>query len=133
MSFKFGKSSEKKLVGVDEKLVRVVRKALTLTPYDIGITCGLRTLEEQREALNSGASTTMKSRHLPNSNSESEAIDFVLYINGSVVWDDSGAYRKVMQAFVTAAIEEGVQIELGGLWSSFIDSCHVQLKRVCYV
>jgi peptidoglycan L-alanyl-D-glutamate endopeptidase CwlK len=129
MGYKFGNTSEKRLIGVDERLVRVCRRALELTPLDFGIACGLRSIEEQKAALASGNSTTMKSRHLPNENGESEAVDIMVFISGVYERNDKGVYRKVCQAFVTAAIELGVQIELGALWDSFVDTPHIQLKR----
>ena len=42
---------------------------------DSGLTCGLRTMEEQQALVDSGASQTMKSKHL-----EGNAVDVVAYI-----------------------------------------------------
>lgn len=126
--FKFSHRSEVILEGVDDRLARVARRALELSPYDFGITCGLRQLEEQRKLVASGASHTMDSRHLPNSQGEAEAIDIVVYVSGSVTWK-AGYYRKVAQAFFAAAIELGIQIEWGGLWQSLVDGPHYQLAE----
>ena len=126
--FKFGHRSEGFLEGVDDRLVQVARRALELSPYDFGITCGLRTLGEQQKLYASGDSLTMDSRHLPNEKGESEALDIVVYVNGSITWK-SGYYRKVAQAFFTAAIELGIQIEWGGLWQTLVDGPHYQLAE----
>ena len=108
--------------------MRVAEKAILYTPYDFGVSEGLRTLERQKELLADGKSTTLKSRHLPNENGLSEAMDIMVYVNGKVTWEHK-YYRKVIQAFIRAAIEEGVQLEFGGLWESFLDSPHIQLSN----
>lgn len=124
---RFGNSSLKKLSSAHHDLERVAFLALKYSKYDFGITETLRTKERQQELLSAGKSTTMNSRHLANDRGVSEAIDIAVYVDGKITWDHK-YYRKVIQAFVTAAIELGVQIEFGGLWESFIDSPHIQLK-----
>ena len=130
--FVLGRSSESNLIGVKEPLFRVTRRALTITPYDFGVSCGLRTLDEQHERVLSGASQSVNSRHL-----DGHAVDIIVYdkkgvyVNGDTE-EEVGMYRKVMQAFVTAAIEEQVQIELGALWRTFVDAGHVQLSWKYY-
>lgn len=127
ITFKLGSRSKKRLYGVHSDLVRVVERAIELTPYDFGITEGVRTLEVQKQYVAEGKSQTMNSKHLLQGDNTSHAIDFVVYVNGKVTWE-KGCYRKVVQAFFTAAIELGVQIESGGLWNTFVDLPHIQLK-----
>ena len=119
---KFSERSKAKLQGVDPRLVKVAEIALQRSPFDFGITCGLRTKEEQRNLVHEGKSRTMNSKHL-----EGRAIDIVIYINGKANWDVDN-YRKVSQVFKQVATEEGIQIEWGGDWKSFIDAVHFQLK-----
>ena len=126
--FKFSRSSLNRLRQCEPDLMRVAEKAILYTPYDFGVSEGLRTLERQKELLADGKSTTLKSRHLPNENGLSEAMDIMVYVNGKVTWEHK-YYRKVIQAFIRAAIEEGVQLEFGGLWESFLDSPHIQLSN----
>lgn len=118
----FSEKSKAKLQGVDPRLVKVAELALQRSPFDFGITCGLRTVEEQKNLVHEGKSRTMKSKHL-----EGRAIDIVIYINGKANWDVDN-YRKVSQVFKQVATEEGVQIEWGGDWKSFVDAVHFQLK-----
>lgn len=118
----FSERSKTKLQGVDPRLVHIAELALQRSPFDFGITCGLRTLEEQKNLVHEGKSRTMKSKHL-----EGRAIDIVIYINGKANWDVDN-YRKVSQVFKQVATEEGIQIEWGGDWKSFIDAVHFQLK-----
>lgn len=126
--FKFSNSSLEKLSQCDDDLQRVMKLAITRSPYDFGISEGLRSIETQRKYVDEGKSTTMNSRHLPNSNGESEACDIKVYVNGKISWDMKH-FRKVAQAVFSAAIELGVQVEWGGLWESFIDGPHFQLEK----
>lgn len=118
----FSERSKTKLQGVDPRLVHIAELALQRSPFDFGITCGLRTIEEQRNLVHEGKSRTMKSKHL-----EGRAIDIVIYINGKANWDVDN-YRKVSQVFKQVATEEDIQIEWGGDWKSFVDAVHFQLK-----
>lgn len=126
---RFGTRSHHHLALVHPHLVTVAEAALKRSRYDFGITCGLREMEEQKKLLAEGKTQTLMSKHLEQKDGFAHAIDFMVYINGKETWE-AKYYRKVMQAFVTAAIDLGVQIELGGLWESFIDSPHVQLKSI---
>lgn len=128
MTFKLSKRSRKNLEGVDARLVKVVELALTKSEYDFGVTCGLRTDEEQLALFKSGDTWTLDSRHLPNEIGESEAIDIIVYVGGKHTWNVK-YYRKVAKAFFAAAIELGVQIEWGGLWEKQVDGPHYQLQR----
>lgn len=125
---RFSQSSLNRLASCHEDLERLAYKALQYSKYDFGITEGIRTVERQKELVAQGKSQTMNSRHLPNDNGESEALDFAVYVNGKITWDIK-YYRKVAQAFFTAAIELGVDIEWGGLWESFVDGPHIELRR----
>ena len=110
MTFKLSKRSLGRLEGVHPDLVRVVEKAITLTTADFGVTCGLRTLEEQKKLVEQGASQTLKSKHL-----EGLAVDLVAYVGGRVSWE-MPLYDKIADAMHTAALEEGVKLCWGGAW-----------------
>ncbi|ENA1747725.1 M15 family peptidase, partial [Yersinia ruckeri] len=56
--------SENNLNGVNPALVKVVRRALELSPIDFGVTEGLRTVARQKELVAAGKSQTMNSRHI---------------------------------------------------------------------
>ena len=132
MGYKLSQRSLDRMDGVHPDLIAVVKRAIELTPFDFGITEGVRTLDRQQELLKTGKSTTLKSRHLIQDDGNSHAIDFVVYVDGSVTWEVS-YYRKVVQAFVTAAIEKGVQINSGVLWRTFVDGPHIELNPAYYV
>lgn len=126
--YRFSKSSLDKLALAHPDLGRVAVLALKYSKYDFGITDSLRTVERQKQLYAEGKSQTMNSRHLPNENGVSEAIDIKVYVGGQIVWEHR-YYRPVIQAFVKAAVELGVQIEFGGLWETFLDSPHIELPR----
>ena len=65
MGFKLSRRSLDKLEGVDDSLQAVVKMAITLSDtIDFGVIQGMRTVEQQKELVASGASQTMKSKHL---------------------------------------------------------------------
>lgn len=128
------KSSEAKLKGVNPDLVRVVlrcAKDWKDTQFTFGITCGVRTLEEQKVLVKKGASKTLKSRHIPAKNGYSHAIDVVAFIDGKVRWDWP-LYDKISKAMKAAAKAEKVPVEWGGDWVSFKDGPHYQLPWASY-
>ncbi len=115
-----------RLTGVHPDLVKVVKKAIELTPIDFRITEGLRTRERQAYLVKKGASRTMRSRHITG-----HAIDFVALSNGVVSWDFP-LYTRIADAFKKAASELGVPIVWGGDWKSFRDGPHIELNRKHY-
>ena len=82
MAFKLSKRSLRKLEGVDENLVAVVKRAIELTKIDFGVTFGMRTVEEQEALVAAGRSQTMKSKHL-----EGRAVDLMAYVDGKGCWE----------------------------------------------
>jgi peptidoglycan L-alanyl-D-glutamate endopeptidase CwlK len=127
-------ASEKKLKNVHPDLVRVVRRvAKDWKDPETGwiITCGPRTIEEQRLLVAKGASRTMRSRHLIAANGFSHAVDFACTIKGVLKWDFP-LYKKMSVAVKAAAKAEKVPIEWGGDWAKFVDGPHYQLPWATY-
>lgn len=127
-------SSKAKLKGVHPDLVRVVNRCAKDwkdKQFTFGITCGVRTLEEQKILVKKGASKTLKSRHIPAKNGYSHAVDVVAFIDGKVRWDWP-LYDKISKAMKAAAKAEKVPIEWGGDWVSFKDGPHYQLPWAAY-
>lgn len=125
-----GESSLNKLQGVHPDLVKVVVRAIQLSPVDFTVTCGVRTAAEQKKMVAKGASTTMNSRHIP-SNGFSHAVDLAALVGGKISWDWA-YYHKIADAMKAAAKELGVSIEWGGDWKSFKDGPHFQLPHAKY-
>ena len=85
-------------------------KAIKTTNIDFGVTCGLRTIEEQRELVKKGVSQTMKSKHI-----EGNAVDVVAYIGSRITWE-LNVYDDIADAFKSAAQDLGVGIRWGAAW-----------------
>ena len=111
MSFKLSSRSKGRLEGINPQLIEVVKTAITLTKVDFGVTCGMRTVEEQEKLVASGASQTMKSKHL-----EGRAVDLVAYIGPNVTWS-LNKYDEIADAMAAAAKQKGVAIKWGAAWT----------------
>lgn len=131
MSYYLSERSLSRLEGVHPDLVKVIKRAIEITPLDFGVAEGVRTYETQVDYVNAGKSTTMDSYHLPQADGYSHAVDLYVYVQGKST-EEHKYFRKVIQAVFTAAIELGVQIEAGALWRDFLDSPHIQLNRKYY-
>jgi peptidoglycan L-alanyl-D-glutamate endopeptidase CwlK len=99
MPFKLSNRSLERLEGVDERLVTIVKTAIHLTKIDFGVVCGLRTIEEQRELVEKGASQTMKSKHI-----DGLAVDLMAYIGSRASWE-LNLYDDIADAMAQAARE----------------------------
>lgn len=121
MPFALGAKSKERLKGVHPDLVRVVERAIQLTDVDFSVIEGLRTAARQQQLVKSGASKTMRSRHLTG-----HAVDLAAVIGGEIRWDWP-LYAKIAKAVKQAAAELKVPIEWGGDWRTFKDGPHWQL------
>lgn len=113
MTFKLSDRSMGRLEGVEPELIGIVTRAIELTKVDFGVTCGLRSKEEQRKLVESGASQTMKSKHL-----EGRAVDVVAYIGPRITWE-LNVYDDIADAFKQAADEVDVGIRWGAAWNIY--------------
>ena len=104
--------SNERLEGVNSLLVKVVKKAITVTTVDFGVICGRRTLEEQQSLFAKGATKTMKSKHL-----EGKAVDLMAYIDGRASWEIN-VYDEVADAMAEAARECNAAVRWGGGWTT---------------
>lgn len=124
--FKLSQRSKDRLVGVHPDLVKVVYRALELTPVDFGITEGVRSLATQKKYVAEGKSKTMKSRHL-----HGFAVDVVAYPKDKDTWNMK-YYRMIADAFKQASAELNIPIKWGGDFVSFKDGVHFELLSSAY-
>ena len=138
----FGTRSQAALVGVDPGLVRVASVALIASPFDFGVTEGLRSIERQRILFARGDSDTMHSKHLPNARGLSEAIDVMAvgdlnrdgYTDAqdkTLTWDND-IYSAIAEAFRQASVALDIKIRWGGTFKRrngepFFDGPHFEL------
>ena len=125
-NFKFSQRSENNLKGVNSDLVKIVRRALQLSPVDFGIRVGLRTVERQRQLVAAGKSQTMNSRHI-----SGHAVDVFAYPTSAGSWEWK-YYEQIATAFKQAAKELNIPVEWGGDWKTLKDGPHFQLPHAKY-
>ena len=111
MTYKLSTRSQEKLIGVNSELKEVVCLAITYTKIDFGVIEGLRTEKRQRALVDSGASKTMKSKHL-----DGRAVDLMAYVDGRGCWE-LNVYDEVADAMKRAAIEVDVTVRWGAAWT----------------
>lgn len=116
MSFRLSNRSLARLEGVHPDMVATVKRAIELTKVDFGVTCGVRTVAEQKALVASGASQTMNSKHLPQGDGFSHAVDLVAYVGPRVSWE-LNLYDNIADAMAEAANEVGCDIKWGAAWS----------------
>ena len=111
MAYKLSTKSQERLMGVEPELKEVVYEAIKVTKIDFGVIEGLRTEEKQKQLVESGASQTMKSKHL-----EGRAVDLMAYIGGRGSWE-LNVYDEIADAMKEAAVKVDVAVRWGAAWT----------------
>jgi len=120
MTYKLGPASRKKLEGLHPDLVAVVTRAIQLTTQDFSVTCGVRTLAEQKELYAQGRTKpgqivtwTLNSRHLPSADGLGRAVDLAPY---PIDWNTLSKFDAIAKAMFAASKELGIPIRWGADW-----------------
>ena len=132
---------------VHPNLVRVMDQAAQ-KPQAFQVVYGIRTLAAEQQAVSSGHSETLHSRHLPDANygDLSMAVDIAcLDANGDIDWTvanaQGGIYGAAAQQILASAETLGIAVQWGGqgvgAWtdgiiSNFRDWGHFQLDPEVY-
>ena len=111
MAYKLSTRSQEKLMGIEPELKEVVYLAIGYTKIDFGVIEGLRTEKRQKALVDSGASKTMKSKHL-----DGRAVDLMAYVDGRGCWE-LNVYDEVADAMKRAAIKVDVAVRWGAAWT----------------
>ena len=111
MAYKLSTRSQERLMGIEPELKDVVYEAIKVTKIDFGVIEGLRTEEKQKQLVESGASQTMKSKHL-----EGRAVDLMAYIGGRGSWE-LNVYDEIADAMKEAAVKVDVAVRWGAAWT----------------
>ncbi len=129
-----GTRSLKNLRGVHPHLVKIVKRAIKISSIDFTVIEGCRTLVRQKALKASGASKTLRSRHIIARNGYGHAVDICPWVNGGIDWNDYAKFVQVGHAMLVAADQLGFKLtwgagkQYGGHWSnSFNDMPHYQL------
>jgi peptidoglycan LD-endopeptidase CwlK len=75
MTYKLSQTSLDKLEHVHPDLAHVVHRAMAYQVMDFSVAEGVRSVERQRDLLKAGATRTMNSKHLPQADGYSHAVD----------------------------------------------------------
>tara|TARA_B100000941_G_C28497756_1_gene552053 strand:+ start:570 stop:1022 length:453 start_codon:yes stop_codon:yes gene_type:complete len=110
MTFYLSKKSLSILDTVNPPLQEVTQLAIKKSRVDFGVICGVRTMAEQQALVDSGASKTMKSKHL-----EGNAVDVMAYVGSRGSWEIT-LYDDIADAFKAAAVELDIGIRWGAAW-----------------
>ena len=121
--FHLSEKSLRRLEGVHPDLVKVVKRAIEITPVDFVVIEGLRTKQRQAYLLDAGKSRTMNSYHLTG-----HAVDVAPIVDGKVSWEWK-FFHPMADAMKKAAKELGVELTWGGSWKTFPDGPHFQIER----
>ena len=128
MGFELGKNSINNMAGIDDRLIDIAELAITLSPIDFGIPSsgGLRSTEDQAALYTSGKSKcdgrTNKSYH-----QTGRAIDVYGYVDGKASWDKLHL-TTIATAMLQASAQLGYELKWGGLWKSWQDMPHFELR-----
>ncbi|MGL5344891.1 MAG: M15 family metallopeptidase [Plesiomonas sp.] len=136
--FSLSKRSLGNLQGVHPDLVKIVQRAIQITPIDFMVIEGKRNDARQRQLVLAGKSWTRDSRHITG-----HACDCAPLVGGKIPWNDKGAFSAVAKAMFTAAKELGIVIRWGGDWNEngsysdevqrgSYDGPHFELRRAEY-
>ena len=110
MNFKLSNRSVSRLDGIDEDMVECVKRAISKTRIDFGVTEGLRSESRQKELKAAGKSQTLKSKHIIG-----QAVDLVAYVGPDISWE-LNLYDDVADAMKEAATEVGLALRWGAAW-----------------
>ena len=120
-----------RLNGVHPDLVKVVERAIQITTVDFAVLEGVRDPLRQKKLVESGASQTMNSRHIPGADGYAKAVDLGAWVDDQVDWSWP-LYHKIADAMKEAGRQVKVPIEWGGDFRTFKDGPHFQLPRKEY-
>ena len=126
--------SELHLAKVHPALANVIRGALQ-TPQPFVVVYGIRTVAAEQQAVATGHSQTMHSRHLPNKDGVACAVDVAALTNGHVDWargHEQAVYGAIWKQISSSAKALNVPVEWGGNWVTLKDFAHVQLPWAQY-
>jgi peptidoglycan L-alanyl-D-glutamate endopeptidase CwlK len=121
--------SEACLSLVEPDLCKIIRGAAQ-SPQPFEVTYGARTLAAEAQAVASGHSQTMHSRHLLDKAGYAAAVDVTPLIGGALSFapgDEERVYGQLAAQIKASAEAHGVTIEWGGDWRTFKDWGHFQL------
>lgn len=145
--FKFSDTSLKRLQGVDEALVEIMKEALFISPIDFGIASGYRTSSEQYDLYRQGRDfvdgnlqivdsskvvTYLDGYKKKSKHQLGQAVDIYAWVNGSASWKKHHL-ALIAGVILTIANKRGVKLTWGATFGSDsfngFDFPHFQIER----
>ena len=128
MTFQLGKNSMKNMEGIDDRLIDIVELAITISPIDFGIPSsgGFRTTEEQAKLYTAGKSKC-DGRNNKSNHKTGKAVDVFGYVDGKASWDTLHL-TTIATCLLQASSQLGHELQWGGLWKSWQDYPHFELR-----
>lgn len=137
--YKLSKRSKEKYDTLHPDLQLILDYMLDIV--DFSVIEGVRSKERQRELVDAGMSKTMRSKHLPNKDGVSEAVDIFPYPNGD--WSDLRrfcyyqgiakgiAHMLYIMGDTDHVIRNGIDWDSDGEIkdTTFFDGPHIELKK----
>lgn len=126
MKYHWGKKSTELLATCDKRLQELAYMMLDRSDFDLTITCGYRTEDEQNEAYKNGKSRARfgESKH---NTFPSKAIDICPY---PINWDTKDIrWQEMALNAMWCAGKLGIEIVWGGSFKSIKDLPHFQIKE----
>ena len=135
MTYHFGKRSLAHLETVDVRLRTLCYDVLSMSPFDLTITCGRRSQEDQEKAVEEGRSKVHwpHGKHNALEGELATAVDIHPY---PIDFKDTRRYYIMAGLFLAASAYKRIPIRLGSDWDgdgvltdqTFNDLPHVELK-----
>lgn len=121
MPYSLGPKSRERLAGVHPTLVRIVERAIQISPQDFMVLEGVRTPERQKELYAQGRTKpgpkvtwTLTSNHFRKADGYGHAVDLCPF---PVDWNTSSKFDAIAKAMFAAAEELEVRIRWGKDWN----------------
>jgi len=125
--FSFSQTSLDRMKGVDQRLIDIAHKALSISAVDFGIPQygGIRTGKEQGW-LYSEEKTKLDGLVKRSKHQDGLALDVFAYVDGKASWKEEHL-TAVADAFKESAKAMDIKIEWGGDWQNFVDMPHFEI------
>lgn len=109
--FQLSALSLKRLEGVDQRLVSVVKLAIQITEVDFTVVEGVRSMARQRILYAEHKTETLNSRHITG-----HAVDLAPWVHNQISWA-WGDFNRLAPFILKAARDLDIPIEWGGNWT----------------
>lgn len=120
MTYALGPASRANLAGVHPRLIRVVERAIQISPVDFKVIEGVRTPERQKALYAQGRTKpgqvvtwTLKSNHFKQADGFGHAVDL---LPAPYDWKDLQPFNQMATAMSAASRELGIPIRWGADW-----------------